>query len=154
MVDYNKRLAEVDEILNYLSEEDLQKIPEEIRQIIKENKDKQYFWEYDETKELKDQGLNHDTIVILSYLNMEYLLNEEQKKLMQEIYKLNERKTEDQKLKKYSSDDLFKKSKLEDEKKEKEEQIQENFLVAYKESFFTKIVNKIKSLLKRIKMNG
>ena len=31
MVDYNKRLVEVDEILNYLSEEDLLKIPEDLR---------------------------------------------------------------------------------------------------------------------------
>ena len=34
MVDYNKRLVEVDEVLKYLSEEDLLKIPEDIRQLI------------------------------------------------------------------------------------------------------------------------
>lgn len=79
MVDYNKRLVEVDEVLNYLSDEDLEKIPEEIRNLIKENKDKDYVWQYDETKPLKEQGLNRDTIAFLSYLNMEYLLNEEQK---------------------------------------------------------------------------
>jgi len=64
--DYNKRLVEVDEVLNYLSDEDLLKIPEDIRQAIKENKDKEYVWKYDVTKELKDQKLNRDTIIILS----------------------------------------------------------------------------------------
>lgn len=154
MIDYNKRLVEVDEVLNYLLEEDLQKIPEDIRQIIKENKDKEYVWEYDESKELKDQGLSRDTIIILSYLNMEYLLNEKQKELMQQIHELNERKVEEEKLKKYSTEDLFKKSKSEQEKKEETEQIQENSLVIYKESFFTKMINKIKNFFKGNKMNG
>lgn len=81
MVDYNKRLVEVDEILNYLSEEDLLKIPEEVRNTIKENKDKEYVWKYDVSKELKEQNLSRDTIILLSYLNMEYLLNEEQKNI-------------------------------------------------------------------------
>ena len=67
MKDYNKRLVEVDAILDYLSEEDFRKIPEEVIQVIKENKDQEYIWEYDETKDLKDQNLNRDTIAILSY---------------------------------------------------------------------------------------
>ena len=111
MVDYNKRLVEVDEILNYLSEEDLLKIPEEVRNTIKENKDKEYFWKYDETKPLKEQDVSRDTIIILSYLNMEYLLNEEQKQLMQKIHELNEKKLEEAKIEKYGVDDLFKRNK-------------------------------------------
>ena len=84
MIGYKKRLVEVDEVLEHLSEENLSKIPLEIRQAIKENKDKNYVWKYDETKELKDQGLSKDTIAILAYLNSEYLLNEEQKKIIEE----------------------------------------------------------------------
>ena len=140
MKEYNKRLVEVDVVLNYLSEEDYKKIPEEILQAIKENKDKEYIWEYDETKELKDQGLSRDTIAFLAYLNTEYLLNEKQKNLMNEIYALKERKMEEEKSKQYSAEDLFKKSKSE----EKIPEIQENSLVIYKEGFFTKFINKIK----------
>ena len=154
MVDYNKRLVEVDEVLNYLSEEDLQKIPEDIRQTIKENKDKEYVWEYDETKELKDQGLSRDTIIILSYLNMEYLLNEKQKELMKQIHELNDRKAEEEKAKQYSSEDIFKNKRLQEEEKQETNQIQENALVVYKESFFTKMINKIKNFFKGNKMNG
>lgn len=144
MVDYNKRLVEVDEVLNYLSDEDLEKIPEEIRNLIKENKDKDYVWQYDETKPLKEQGLNRDTIAFLSYLNMEYLLNEEQKKLMEQIHKYNEEKAEAEKQNKYSTQDLFK------DKKEIKSQTTENTentqMVVVKENFFTRIINKIKSL--------
>ena len=74
MIDYNKRLVEVNEILNFLSEDDLLKIPEDVRNTIKENMDKQYVWKYDVSKELKEQNLSRDTIILLSYLNMEYLL--------------------------------------------------------------------------------
>lgn len=144
MIDYNKRLVEVDEVLSYLSEEDFFKIPEDIRQVIKENKDKEYVWKYDVSKELKDQNLNRDTIVILSYLNMEYLLNEEQKQLMQQIHELNEKKLEQAKAEKYNVEDLFKKNKPQQEE-------QKMSLVEYKESFFTKLINRIKKFFTKIK---
>lgn len=144
MIDYNKRLVEVDEILTHLSEEDLNKIPEDVRALIKDNKDKNYIWKFDETKELGEQNLNRDTVIILSYLNMEYLLNEEQKKLMEQIHKYNEEKAEAEKQNKYSSQDLFK------DKKEIKSQTTENTentqMVVVKENFFTRIINKIKSL--------
>ena len=145
MIDYNKRLVEVDEVLRYLSAEDLAKIPDDIRQLIKENKDKDYVWKYDETKPLKDQNLSRDTIAFLSYLNMEYLLDEEQKELMEQIHMFNEKKLEEEKSKKYNKDDLFNKKKsLQIE--EKQTQINEQILVPYKETFFKRIIKKIKKI--------
>lgn len=152
MVDYNKRLVEVDEILNYLSEDDLLKIPEDVRNTIKENMDKQYVWKYDETKKLKEQNLSRDTIILLSYLNMEYLLNEEQKEYMQQLHELNEKKLEEAKAEKYSVDDIFKKKKKEETQTKK--QVEEKSLIEYKEeSIFTKMINKIKNFFKKFKMN-
>ena len=142
MVDYNKRLVEVDEILNYLSEEDLMKIPEEVRMAIKENKDTEYLWQYDESKPLKDQNVSRDTIAFLSYLNMEYLLNEKQKEFMQQLHEFNEKKLEEEKSNKYNPDDLFKnKHTIQEENKNTEHQE----LVIYKENIFLKIFRKIKS---------
>ena len=141
MVDYNKRLVEVDEILNYLSNEDLLKIPEDVRQAIKDNKDKEYIWKYDISKELKDQGLSKDTIILLSYLNMEYLLNQEQKQFMKELHAFNEKKLEQKKSKQYNPDDIFKNKDI--------EEIQDTewqSLIVYKENIFTKIINKIKNI--------
>ncbi len=142
MIEFNKRLVEVDEILSYLSIEDLLKIPEEIRQLIKSNKAKDYVWRFDETKELKDQKLNRDTIAFLSYLNMEYLLNEEQKQLMQQIHQFNENKLEEEKKKQYNLHYLFnaKQNAIEDRL-----HIPQNELVVYKKNIFSKILNKIKS---------
>lgn len=103
-----KCLVELDEILKYLEDNDLKKIPYDIRKAISEKKDKQYKWKYDETKDLSQQKINRKTIAMLSYLNMEYLLDEEQKKLMQKIHKFNEDMIEKEKSKKHSSDKIFK----------------------------------------------
>lgn len=157
MLDYKRRLVEVDEILNHLSREDLLKIPEDVRDIIKNNKDKNYVWEYDEKKHLRDQDLNDDTIAILSYLNTEYILNEEQKNLMKQIYafnekktmkemrKLNEKKISDRKLEKY---DVAKSQLIKDEIKEMKEADKQG-ITKYKGNFFVKMINKIKKLLKK-----
>lgn len=145
MMDYGKRLVEVDEVLNYLKREDYIKIPKDIIQIIKKNKDVNYVWKYDETKPLKYQNLSRDTIAFLSYLNDEYLLNEEQKQLMRQIYELNERKAETEKENKYPVKDLFNRNKLEQEGKE----IKEKDLIEYTENnIFKKVIKKIKRLFK------
>ena len=147
MVDYNKRLVEVDEILEYFSEEDLIKIPDEVRKEIRDNMDEEYYWEYYETKSLKDQDVSKDTITILAYLNMEYLLDEEQKKLMQEIYELNEKKSEEAKAEKYSVEDLFKRNKYQEEEKGTQEV---KALVKCEESkWYQKLFNKILNIFKR-----
>ena len=145
MVDYEKRLVEVDEVLSYLSEENLNKIPKEIRDLIKENKDKNYTWKFDETKKLKDQDLSRDTIIILSYLNTEYLLNEEQKKLMEEIYEFKEKKQEKEKREKYNPNNMFNNTNSDVNKIREQKSIQETAMVEYKESIFRRIITKIKS---------
>ena len=91
-MDHKKCLVQVDEVLNHLGEDDLNKIPFDIRNSIKKNKDKNYTWEYDKTKELCAQDLDRKSIAILSYLNMEYLVNKEQKELLKEMHRFNERK--------------------------------------------------------------
>lgn len=89
MKDYSKRLVEVEEILNYLPEEDKKKIPNNIIEYIKSNKDKKYIWKIDKSKKLYEQNLDKDTIAILSYINMEYLVNSGQKKFLNELYRKN-----------------------------------------------------------------
>ena len=104
-----KCLVELDEVLMYLNEEDLNKIPKDLRDAIKEKKDKEYVWKYDESKKLDEQNLDRKTIAMLSYLNMEYLLNEEQKEFMKKLHEKNQIKQELEKREKYNPDDIFKK---------------------------------------------
>ena len=106
-MEYSKCLVQVDEILNYLNPEELKKIPENVRKTIKDDKDKNYEWKYDEGKKLEEQNLNRKSIAILSYLNMEYLLNDEQRKLMEQIHRVNEQKQEEEKRKQYNPENIF-----------------------------------------------
>lgn len=92
MVDYNKRLVEVDVILNHLSESDYNKIPEDVLQLIKDNMDKEYTWVFDESKPLKEQNVSRDTIAFLSYINMEYLLMISKKNICKNFMKLMNKK--------------------------------------------------------------
>lgn len=149
MVDYRKRLVEVDEILSYLSEEDYNKIPEDIKNFIKENKDSKYIWKYDETKELKDQDVDRETIVILSYINSEYLLSAEQKELMEQIYELNEQKAKEELKERQSKikvEDLFNETQNDNKKEQREEK--KEIVEVKKESFFRRIINKIINICK------
>lgn len=147
MIDYNKRLVEVDEILKHLSKNDYEKIPKEIKDVIRENKDKEYQWKYDEKKKLKEQNVNDDTIAILSYINMEYLLNKEQKAFVEKLHQINDQnhiKKEVFTETKYDNKELF--TKKNNDKKEQSKQI---LVLEHKENIFkrllTKILNKIKN---------
>ena len=108
-MEYEKCLVEVDEVLNHLSKEELNKIPEDVLKGIKKRKDKEYMWKYDESKRLEEQRFDRNTIVILSYINMEYLLSKEQKDLMEKLHELNEQNFANEIQEKYDSKALFKK---------------------------------------------
>ncbi len=117
-MEYEKCLVELDEILKYLDDEEKKNIPYEIIESIHEKKDKNYNWTYDESKNLSEQNINRRTIAMLSYLNMEYLLNDEQKKLMEELHKFNEKKIEKEGLEKYDADSIFQNNEKYDKKDE------------------------------------
>ena len=110
MEEISKRLVEVDEILNHLTNENYLKIPKNIIQVIKDNKDKHYVWKYDNTKKFENQNLNSDTLALLAYINTEYLLSDEQKQIMIQYYKLNQQRHEKAKKGKYNSFEISKKS--------------------------------------------
>ena len=143
-MEYAKCLVELDEVLYNLSDEDLNKIPEDIRDSIKEQKDKTYTWKYDKSKTLKEQKIDRKTIAMLSYLNMEYLLNEEQKELMKKFHKSNEEKLEKIKQNKYKSEDIFKNS-YEVKERENVALIE----VKKEKNFIQKLIAKLKLLFKR-----
>ena len=107
-MEYKKCLVELDEILNMLSKEDLDKIPNDIKEAIKEQKDTNYIWNYDSTKSLSNQKLDRQTVAMLAYINMQYLVNSEQKALLEDMHKFNEQKLEKEKAEKYNSEELFK----------------------------------------------
>ena len=77
---------------------------------------------------------------------MEYLLNKEQKQLMQQIHQFNEKKLEEKKKKQYNSHYLFKAKQnvIEDTL-----YIPQNELIVYKKNIFSEILNKIKNFFNK-----
>ena len=136
MVDVNKRLVEVETILEKLDTNYKNKIPNELWEYIKRNKDKTYSFYYDETHSLINQKLNTDTVALLTYINMEYLLNENQKKDIKQILTNDEAISEQKKKEIYNPDNLFK------NKATKIDTVENSVaMVKYKESLFAKIKN-------------
>lgn len=133
MIDYSKRLVEVYAVLNHLKRSDYEKIPKSLIDLINENKDDEYIWNYDESKDLKNQDINRDALAILSYINMKYLLNDEQKKFIQKIHNENQQEIENKKGEKYNPNDVFKNKKSNCNETKTEELL----LTEYKKSIFT-----------------
>ena len=116
----NRRNAytEVYTILQELNEEEYNKIPLEIIETLKANMNKEYNYELDEEKELKEQPMLPQTKAILLNIFRDYLSTPEQK---EKIIKM--------------------------QNEERQTNNQENELIKYKKNIFTKIINKIKSCL-------
>ena len=142
MKEINKRLVEVEYILRKLDDEYINKIPQEVWDYINKNKDKNYVFEYDNDKILSEQNLNIDTISILTYINMEYLLEEKERRELLELLKKDDMVAEQQEEEKYNPEDLFKNKK--EEPKEPISLIEVKIEKWYEKlfSFFRKILRK------------
>ena len=140
--------AEVDEVLGLMNKKYVDLIPLKLRTLFKEKKSNDYIKEITANKSLKEQNLKKETLSILAVLNYHYWCkDEENKKQLIKLYAENEKKYQEEIREKYNPDNIFKKEK----DKNLEENIIENevALVEYKESRFSKLINKIKSIFAR-----
>ena len=148
MIEINKRFTEVMEVLNHLDSKYYNMIPSDVIKLIENNKDQNYIWKYDETKDLINQNLPRDTIVILSMINTYYLLNPDQQEYFIKLHKYNQTKVEEEKLNKHDPTKVF-----EDNlshmsyNEEVTEDNKDKQMIVVKKSFINTIINKLKSLL-------
>ena len=150
MKEMNKRLCEVEYILSKLEKSYQEKIPKEIWQFINENKDKTYIYNCDDNKKLIDNNIHIDTIAILTYINIQYLLNEEQKKLINNKLLNDNSIFENNMREKYNPDNLFKNQKNEVLNYANSDTTKEKAIIAYNEkSFLQKLFDKIKNLFRK-----
>lgn len=144
MDNLNKRLVEVEYILKKLEEKYIKKIPKELWKYIEDNKDPDYVFYYNDEKKLEEQNLSIDTISILTYINIEYLLDNEQKNHLMKYLRKDELIAEQEKAKLYDPNGIFK------SRKENEEQ--ENSLAEIKiEKWYEKLFSVFKNMLKKLR---
>ena len=142
--DYSKIFTEVDEIFAHLPEELLNKVPAKIKKEVKENKDTNYKFEYDETKELKNQKIYEQTKDFISLIYIIYISRKAERQRLIEICKENDIKNKKEKEEKYAVENLFK-NKLQKNNKSEEIALQE----IKKKNIFSKIIEKIKNIFKK-----
>ena len=147
IINYKKALVEVDAVLSCLDYNEYKKIPTNIIEAIESNKDEEYTYDYDEELEYEDWSLMPETKAILYNIFKQYLATEEQRKYLQQKERLENYKIESEKIKKYNSENLFKKGK----EAKKVEQEENNELIVKRDSSFKKILEKLKSIFRFIK---
>jgi len=142
--EYARAYTEVIEILKYVPDEDVKKIPEEKLEFYKTNMDNEYNYNLDLTKEFEEQEISEITKAILANIFRDYWATPYQKERIEEKEKYDLEKLEEEKREKYNPDNIF--------KNKKEETVKENTNLPVeikKETFFIKLIKFIKALFNK-----
>lgn len=148
-VEYAIAYKEVFEILKYIPNADYNKIPKEKIELYKTMQDKNYNFKYDPSKTLDEQNVSKRAKAIIGLLFRDYWATDIQREKILAKQKYERQKIEEEKAQNYQYEDLFKKNRTEIQQAEVKDNVEQVSLVEYKESVFTKILNKIKSIFKR-----
>lgn len=87
---YRKAYTEVLEVLSKLSPEEYDKIPKEKIEYYEKNKDKYYYFEINPNIPIEKQNLSKEANAILVSLFLEYFVNSNQRKGLEEMLDNNE----------------------------------------------------------------
>lgn len=138
--------SEVVEFLSLLGEEQINKIPKQLRELFKEEKDHNYTKNINPNIPIKDQNLMEETLAIIAMLNLEYWCEDEQEKeRLREIYSNNEKAYEEVFQIAFDPDKIFNKpSEVSDSYSQ-----EATGVIPYKESFIKKIINRIIDIFRR-----
>ena len=133
---YPKAYKEVIEILKYLPEEDVKKIPEEMINMFEKNMDKEYKYTINKNKPFNEQIMLKETREILAILYKDYWANEKQKE------RINNKLKNDIIINEQEKNDI----------QEKTEKESFNSLIEHKENkCYKRILSFIKNIFKRQK---
>lgn len=88
---YREALTEVNEILNYVPEIYIEKLPINLINFIKENKSENYIFHIDDTIAIQEQNIKNETKSFIAILLLKYWDRENQENLL-EKYNNNEKK--------------------------------------------------------------
>lgn len=143
---YAKAYKEIVEILKYVPEESVNKIPKEMRDMFEAEQLKTYDFQIDTEKTFEEQELLEETKAILANIFRDYWATDYQKARIIEKENQEREELERQKREKYNPDDIF----LRNYPKEnnEEDKVEVNAMIEYRETFFKKLINFIKNFFK------
>ena len=133
--------SEVYQVLNLLGNEYIDKLPKSLFNMLEEKRNINYEPKYTDDLPLNKQNIKKETLSIIALLHLNYWCeNANEKNELNQMFKNNEDRYQDELRKKYNPDNIFKKH------------IQENIikkevaLVEYKEPIFRRLINTIKNI--------
>lgn len=143
---YREAFTEVNEILKYLDEELLKKIPREFMNNIRENMSTSYMLKYDKTKGINEQSLKQETRAILSVIYRDYICDERKReeiiqKDRREWFDLEQKKKEE-----YENKGMFK-TYIQTQNLNENKALQ----VIEKQNIISKIIEKIRNIWRKIR---
>lgn len=143
-----KAYTEVNQFLRLLDKETLEKIPESVRNVFSQEKDKEYFKKISADIPIKKQNLMEETLAIIAYLNLEYICeNEKEKERLREIYKRNEEKYKDIFQISFDEQTVFKK--MHDEAGGQKQDGSECLVEIKKDTFISRLLNAFRKILRK-----
>ena len=147
----NDVYKEVFTTLSFFSDDLIDKIPSNVLKTIgnlSQNSKSSFY--IDKEKSLKDQDISEDSKNLISLIYYTYIANENEKNELLKLWNENENKYQEELREKYNPDNIFKKN------NQAQHIMQDTILnevnndnvsmVEYKESFFKKFTNKIKTM--------
>lgn len=142
MIDnYPKAYKEVIEILKYVPQESVDKIPEKTIDMFKVKMDKNWNFKVDINKPFEEQELLEETKAIFANIFRDYWATPEQKESIETREKYELEKIDEEKREKYNPNDIFKNNKFQ----KVDENTENNLPIEVKkENFFEKLLNFIK----------
>ena len=154
--------SEVYGVIKALGKQYIKKLPKTVLKVIIENREENYNPKYNMAISLKEQDVNRKTLAMIALLHYNYWCDtEEDRQKLKTILENNEEKRQKEMREKYSNDKIFNNRNIKKEEKEEEnidqievknEVLLDSNIVEYKQSFFSKIVDKIKKWVERFKI--
>ena len=135
-------------ILQELDEKEYLKIPPEVIQALKENRNEEYYYEVDEDTELKYQPMLPETRAIIFNIFRNYLATPEQKEKIKQMIAEERAKSEIKKKKQYNTENIFK-TKTQPQTQVTPVKETEALVEVKKEGVFKRFIEKIKSWFKK-----
>ena len=150
----NRVYSEVYSVLNLLNEDDLKRIPEDILFFIKANIDEDVDY-MDKNQSLDEIKITRDAEDMLMLLTYHYLCDDTEKDEMNKAMEENEKIHQAELKEKYNPDNVFNNVKSSDTQSNRGNTSSNNAtnesvdIIVTKESFISRIINKLKGFFKR-----
>lgn len=141
-IEYSNSLYQINEILKYMEPNLRARIPKKFISYFENNKSQEYNWNIDKSLPLEKQDLLPTTKEILAVLYKDFICDDVERVKLEKTLSNNEIKYQEELREKYNPDNIFKDRQKSTEYVETQKENTE--IATYEESFFSKIISKIK----------